>query len=201
MGKAHLRSFGGRRESRSDLLGRRCLRWASPHLRSPTSRPMHRPSPVTPESRTPHSVSKNCPPPQVVAQYKLSGRVEAPNPETVRLSAVSYLRERWEDDEADLLHRSKLELSRSAQRYINTTVVGLRFTLRCAARDLPLLETHEMDIPLPSGRHLRRPARRVPGSRSGSALRPTNHFSNRSLGLDRLAQVIRMRIGRRSPVS
>ena len=71
----------------------------------------------------------------------------------MRLSAVSYLRESGAEAEADLLSRSKLELSRSAQRYINTTTVGLQFTLRCAARDLPLLEDREFGVPLPSSMH------------------------------------------------
>src|SRR5207245_10583696 len=79
--------------------------------------------------------------------------LQAPNAETVRLSAVSYRRESGAEAEADLLSRSKLELSRSAQRYINTTTVGLQFTLRCAARDLPLLEDREFGVPLPSSMH------------------------------------------------
>ena len=81
--------------------------------------------------------------------------MEAPNPDIVRLSAVSYLRESGADTEADLLSRSKLELSRSEQRYINTTTVGLQFTLRCSARDLPLLENREFSFPLPSSMHTR----------------------------------------------
>lgn len=78
---------------------------------------------------------------------------KAPTPETVRLSAVSYLRERGAEAGADLLSRSKLGLSRSVQEYSNTTNLGLQFTLRCAARDLPLLEDREFSIPLPSAMH------------------------------------------------
>jgi hypothetical protein len=81
--------------------------------------------------------------------------MELPDPETVRVSAAACLRERGEDDEAELLGRSKLELSPSSQRYINTTVLGLQFTLRCAARDLNLLETREFGVPLPSPMHTR----------------------------------------------
>jgi hypothetical protein len=81
--------------------------------------------------------------------------LEAPNPETVRLSAVSFLRESGDEAEAALLSRSKLELSRSVQKYINTTAVGLQFTLHCTARDLPLLKDREFGVPLPSSMHTR----------------------------------------------
>lgn len=90
---------------------------------------------------------------------RLSGKtladrtMEAPNSEAVRISAVSFLRQSGYEAEADLLSRSRLELSRNAQRYSNSTAVGLRFTLRCAARDLPLLEDRDFGIPLPSAMH------------------------------------------------
>lgn len=73
----------------------------------------------------------------------------------MRLSAVSFLRVSGDEAEADLLSRSKLELSRSAQKYINTTTIGLQFTLRCAARDLPLLGDREFGVRLPSSMHAR----------------------------------------------
>jgi hypothetical protein len=81
--------------------------------------------------------------------------MKAPDPETVRVSALSYLRQIGADDEADVLGRSKLELSPTAQRYSNTTDLGLRFTLRCAARDLPFFENREFGLPLPSDAHTR----------------------------------------------
>lgn len=46
-------------------------------------------------------------------------------------------------------------MSQSAQQCSWTTNLGLRFTLRCSARDLPLFEDRELGFPLPSAAHTR----------------------------------------------
>jgi len=62
--------------------------------------------------------------------------MKIPNLDTIRLSAVAYLRDLGAHEEADLLSRSKLEVGDTAQRYMNSTQLGLTITLRCRAADV-----------------------------------------------------------------
>jgi len=62
------------------------------------------------------------------------GRI--PSTETLRVSAIAYLRETGSHDEADLLSRRKLEIGEKGQQYSGATIIGLNITLRCRATDL-----------------------------------------------------------------
>jgi hypothetical protein len=62
--------------------------------------------------------------------------MKVPNPDTIKLSAISHLREVDAHDEADLLSRCRLEIGDTGQRYAGSTELGLNITLRCRANDL-----------------------------------------------------------------
>ncbi len=79
--------------------------------------------------------------------------MKIPNPDTVRLSAISYLRELNAHEEADLLSRCKLEIG-SGQRYSGSTRVGLNVTLRCRAGDLERFKDQDSAWDLPSESHM-----------------------------------------------
>lgn len=61
--------------------------------------------------------------------------MKIPDPETLRISAISHLRELNSDEEAALLNKCKLEIG-SIQRYSNTAKIGLNITLRCRSADI-----------------------------------------------------------------
>jgi hypothetical protein len=69
--------------------------------------------------------------------------IKIPNPETIRLSAISNLRELGSHEEAELLSRCKIEISENLQKYVNTTKIGLYFTVRCKASDLGKFEIED----------------------------------------------------------
>ncbi len=62
--------------------------------------------------------------------------MKVPNADTLRRSAASHLRNQGNVADAEILGRSQLEISQTAQRYSNTTVIGLYVTLRCHSSDL-----------------------------------------------------------------
>jgi hypothetical protein len=65
--------------------------------------------------------------------------MKIPDPESIKISAICYLRDVGMHHAADILSRSKLEI-KTAQRYGNTSALGLNITLRCRTTDLPLLQ-------------------------------------------------------------
>ena len=75
--------------------------------------------------------------------------MQIPEPESIKISAISYLRDVGEHQAADILSRSKLEI-KTAQRYGNTSALGLNITLRCRVSDLPLLQDNSSFFTLPS---------------------------------------------------
>ena len=78
--------------------------------------------------------------------------MKLPTAETVRLSAISYLRELNGHEEAELLGRCKLEIG-SSQGYAGTTIIGLNITLRCRASDLYRFKDQDSVWGLPSNSH------------------------------------------------
>ena len=76
--------------------------------------------------------------------------MKIPGAETLRISAVAYLRETGSHQEANLLSRCKLEIGATGQRYAGTTVIGLNITLRCRAVDLDSFKDSESGWDLPS---------------------------------------------------
>jgi hypothetical protein len=65
--------------------------------------------------------------------------MKIPDPESIKISAVKYLRDVGKSQVADVLARSKLEI-KTARRYEHTSTVGLNITLRCRTTDLSLLQ-------------------------------------------------------------
>jgi hypothetical protein len=61
-----------------------------------------------------------------------------PDTETLRMSAIAYLRDTGCHGEADLLSRCRVEISNTGHRYTGTTVVGLNIMLQCRANDVAL---------------------------------------------------------------
>lgn len=80
--------------------------------------------------------------------------MKVPNPETIRLSAITYLRELNSHEEADILARCKLEIGDTGQRYMGSTELGLNLTLRCRATDVTKFEDQDSDWGLPSATHM-----------------------------------------------
>lgn len=76
--------------------------------------------------------------------------MKLPSTETLRVSAVAYLRETGSHEEADLLTRCKIEIGATGQRYAGTTVIGLNITLRCRAADLDKFKDTESGWDLPN---------------------------------------------------
>lgn len=72
--------------------------------------------------------------------------MKVPNPETIRLSAIAYLREISSHEEADLLSRCNLEIGDTVQRYTGFTKLGLNLTLRCRATDLSKFEDQDPSL-------------------------------------------------------
>lgn len=72
-----------------------------------------------------------------------------PDPDSIKISAISYLREMGARQAADILSRSKLEI-KTAQRYGNTNALGLNITLRCRATDILLLQDGSSFFTLPT---------------------------------------------------
>ncbi|HYA42402.1 MAG TPA: hypothetical protein VEF34_13935 [Syntrophobacteraceae bacterium] len=66
--------------------------------------------------------------------------MKIPSADTMKMSAVSHLRQLNNDEAADLLERCKLEVGDTGQRYTGTTKIGLNITLRCRAADLSLFK-------------------------------------------------------------
>jgi hypothetical protein len=79
--------------------------------------------------------------------------MKVPNPDTIKLSAVSHLREVGAHDEADLLSRCRLEIGNTGQRYAGSTELGLNITLRCRANDLARFKEQDSFWGLPSDEH------------------------------------------------
>lgn len=79
--------------------------------------------------------------------------MHTPSPETIKLSAISHLRELGSDEEADVLSRCKLEISDTRQQYMGSTKLGLNITLRCRATDLPTFEDKSTGWRMPSATH------------------------------------------------
>ncbi|HOO50848.1 MAG TPA: hypothetical protein PLK94_06125 [Alphaproteobacteria bacterium] len=75
--------------------------------------------------------------------------MKIPNPDSIKNSAISYLREIEAHQAADILSRSKLEIQ-TARRYGNTTALGLNITLRCRANDISLLQDESNFFTLPT---------------------------------------------------
>ena len=75
--------------------------------------------------------------------------MKIPDPESIKISAISYLRDIGVHQAADILSRSKLEI-KTAQRYGNISALGLNITLRCRASDLPLLQDDSSFFSLPT---------------------------------------------------
>jgi hypothetical protein len=80
--------------------------------------------------------------------------MKIPSPDTIRVSAVTHLRELGFDEESDILSRCKLEISDKGQRYTGTTAIGLNITLRCKALDLSKFNEHDTDWELPSSTYI-----------------------------------------------
>lgn len=74
---------------------------------------------------------------------------QIPDIETLKASAISYLRDTGSDEAADLLARCKIEIGKTGQRYSGSTEVGLNITLRSRARDLERFKDSDgiWDIP------------------------------------------------------
>ena len=80
--------------------------------------------------------------------------MKVPDPDTIKLSAVSHLRELGAHDEADLLSRCRLEIGDTGQRYAGSTELGLNITLRCRATDLARFKDQSSFWDLPSDEHM-----------------------------------------------
>ena len=80
--------------------------------------------------------------------------MKVPSPDTIKLSAISHLRELGSDEEADLLSRCTLEIGDTGQRYAGSTHVGLNITLRCKTDDLPAFEDPDSIYGVQSATHL-----------------------------------------------
>jgi len=80
--------------------------------------------------------------------------MKIPNPETIKLSAISYLRELGSHEEADLLSGCNIEISDKAQGYAGTTKLGLNITLRCRAIDLAKFKDQDSAWGLSSDAHM-----------------------------------------------
>lgn len=80
--------------------------------------------------------------------------MKVPSPDTIKLSAISNLRELGAHDEADLLSRCKLEIGDTGQRYAGSTELGLNITLRCRATDLAKFTDQSAFFDLPSDEHM-----------------------------------------------
>lgn len=80
--------------------------------------------------------------------------MKIPNPETIRISAIAYLRDIGSQEEADILSRCKLEIGDTGQRYTGSTQIGLILTLRCRASDVAKFEDQESAFGFPSSIHM-----------------------------------------------
>jgi len=76
--------------------------------------------------------------------------MKVPNPDIIKMSAIAYLRELGEHEEADILSRCKLEIGDTGQRYTGSTKLGLNITLRCRASDLVKFKDQDSFWGLPS---------------------------------------------------
>ncbi|MFB3779575.1 MAG: hypothetical protein ACE141_18290 [Bryobacteraceae bacterium] len=77
-----------------------------------------------------------------------------PDAETIRISAISHLRELGTSEAADVLSRCRIEIGGTAQRYSNSTALGLNITLRCRASDLVEFTDQELPFEMPSQLHM-----------------------------------------------
>jgi len=72
--------------------------------------------------------------------------MNVPSPDTIMMSAISYLRDLGSQEEADLLSRCKLEIGDTGHRYARSTQIGLNFTLRCRATDHAKFEAQDWEL-------------------------------------------------------
>jgi hypothetical protein len=79
--------------------------------------------------------------------------MKIPNPEIIRISAISYLREIGANEAADLLRDCKLEIGDAVQRYMRSNKIGLNITLRCKAKDLAKFFDQDSAWEMPSETH------------------------------------------------
>ena len=80
--------------------------------------------------------------------------MKIPNVDTIKMSAISYLREIDQDETADILGRCKLEIGDTGQRYAGSTEVGLNITLRCRASELAQFTDTSSGWDLPTDIHM-----------------------------------------------
>lgn len=80
--------------------------------------------------------------------------MKIPDRETLRVSAISHLRELGANEAADALSRCRIEIGDTGQRYANTTELGLNITLRCRASDLVKFKDPESAWEMPSQLHI-----------------------------------------------
>lgn len=79
--------------------------------------------------------------------------MEIPSSDTIKMSAIAYLRELGAHEEADLFSCCRVEISGTAQRYTGSTKLGLNITLRCRATDLDKFKDQDSAWDIPSETH------------------------------------------------